>query len=1043
FEVFSGSLSLRGITLKDGSGGAIIQNPGTTLELIDCAVIGNSTSANGGGILSFGPLTLERCTFSGNSVGLSGEGGAVRSENAAFTVINCTFSGNSAKLGGACFIAGTGPAVFTHCTIGGNSAAGDSNNRGGGGLYFYNRGADIRNCIIARNTSGFDGGKDIETDHDGSTSPIFTTETNLIGSNKGVLSLFPEGSPNAHGDFVGSESTPLDPGLSPPGDNAGKLQTMALLPGSLAIDAGTIGSPALAVDQRGLPRNRDGDAIPGALPDIGAYEAQLAPVALGFNFNSDDPRNLSPSERAGAPEFAQTAWNNLSGALQSESTSSRTLCGGPSISVGTAWAGPNVRSFGSVTTPDEKLMRGYLDSNGAANSGTDLYQIQNQPFFALTDLPPALTLGGYKVVVYADTDTADHRIAEYWLTNHSAANNISGTGVLSPRLFLKDSTNFAGNYTRVLATSTAGNWASAGNYMVFENQTQPAFILRTAEFSGPELRAAISAVQVVRNEILVVTTAADEFDPVGTIGTGLSLREAVALAPTGSGITFDPALNGQTITIAAPRREIYIWKSLTIDASNLPDGLTINGRNASRIFDLGGSGSVIISMKGLTLKGGYGSVTGYNPYAGGAIQMRNVELQLSQCKLFGNTAQDGGAIFNSSGKLTLTQCLLWQNSASGFGPSNGGAISGGSTHPLTLRHCELVDNSAGSWGGAISAYFQAVVLNDCTLSGNSATNGGAIYGVGSMAQLTRCTLAGNSANVGGSISLGGDLTLTQCTVFGNSATTSGGAIYQKGSSLRVNHSTLSGNSASDGGAIYFENRLTLENSIVAGNTAAMGADIRVVHQPTTPTPWYVRTGANIVQSISSSGLLNSSGTASLNSAPLLAPLGDYGGSTPTMALRIGSPARNASVGSTRITDQRGFPMIGKPDLGSYEAGTTSKHYNAWIWETLPTTAIPEQHATTFDYDGDGNSNELEWLAGTIPTQPGSVFRPVSAVDGQDLLITFPTVSGRTYQLQQSDNLAAESWTNRGSSLMGQGNQHTFRIPIATPTRRFFRVRIMP
>jgi hypothetical protein len=56
-----------------------------------------------------------------------------------------------------------------------------------------------------------------------------------------------------------------DPNIGPVADNGGPTLTMALLPGSPAIDAG---NPSLApgTDQRGFPRPA------GLAPDIGAFE---------------------------------------------------------------------------------------------------------------------------------------------------------------------------------------------------------------------------------------------------------------------------------------------------------------------------------------------------------------------------------------------------------------------------------------------------------------------------------------------------------------------------------------------------------------------------------------------------------------------------------------------------------------------------------------------------------------------------------------------------------------------------------------------------
>ena len=84
---------------------------------------------------------------------------------------------------------------------------------------------------------------------------------------------------------------------------------------------------------------------------------------------------------------------------------------------------------------------------------------------------------------------------------------------------------------------------------------------------------------------IVVTTTADEFDTPS--GASLSLREAVRDAAAGPGaatITFDPALSGQTITLTRGT-EIILDSAITIDATSLPAGITINGgAGDNRIF---------------------------------------------------------------------------------------------------------------------------------------------------------------------------------------------------------------------------------------------------------------------------------------------------------------------------------------------------------------------------------------------------------------------------------------------------------------------------
>ena len=76
------------------------------------------------------------------------------------------------------------------------------------------------------------------------SSGAFTSQGhNLIGETDGSSGW-------VSSDLTGTIARPLNPLLAPLGNNGGPTQTMALLPGSPAIDAG---SNALAVDANGNP----------------------------------------------------------------------------------------------------------------------------------------------------------------------------------------------------------------------------------------------------------------------------------------------------------------------------------------------------------------------------------------------------------------------------------------------------------------------------------------------------------------------------------------------------------------------------------------------------------------------------------------------------------------------------------------------------------------------------------------------------------------------------------------------------------------------
>jgi predicted outer membrane repeat protein len=313
-----------------------------------------------------------------------------------------------------------------------------------------------------------------------------------------------------------------------------------------------------------------------------------------------------------------------------------------------------------------------------------------------------------------------------------------------------------------------------------------------------------------------------------------------------------------------------------------------------------------------------------------------------------------------------------------------------------------------------------LALSDCTLTGNQAEDGGAIFsetapsGGGKVTEIRRCTFTGNTAS-------------------------RGGAIFNEFGLTSVLFSTISGNSVSgsDGGGIASKGSLGTEtaviSSIISRNT---GGDV-VFFSGTTNS--FTSQGRNLIGDGNATGAF----TAALGDIvgvtdPLLAPLDNYGGPTKTMALRPGSPARNVSYDRGGAFDQRGFAIFGTPDIGAYEAGTLT-NYNAFIWETLPATATVAQHAATFDFDGDGATNGDEYIAGTVVTNPASVFRVTGLTRSGNLLsITFPSVLGRNYALEYSTTLEPDSWLGiSGTDRAGTGSPLTISLTVGGAFPQFF------
>ncbi|MBL8153115.1 MAG: SH3 domain-containing protein, partial [Anaerolineae bacterium] len=326
---------------------------------------------------------------------------------------------------------------------------------------------------------------------------------------------------------------------------------------------------------------------------------------------------------------------------------------------------------------------------------------------------------------------------------------------------------------------------------------------------------------------------------------------------------------------------------------------------------------------------------------------------------------------------------------------------------LTITASTLQNNTSG--GGI---YAGDLTLARSTLSSNGQT------GVAGIMYITDSVLTGHEV---AAVSLdGGDRSIISNSTIADNP---GQGITGFGK-ITVANSTIAANlgGGANVGQFFMDDNLIISSTIIAGNTYEGNADIagtvvslgnNLVGDPGTTTGWF------------SSDLLGVD--------PLLAPLGDYGGPTQTMALFDGSPVIGAGycLGDQTApgvtADQRGVKRKDSCDIGAYETepGTS-------LPAVVPTSA-PTQKATLAATSTPTESSEVPTagvpaipFTATAPaivftatanqginvrSGPGLEYNPPigSLAAGQSAVVLAINPKGDWYKIQYYDG---EGWVGR-------------------------------
>jgi hypothetical protein len=99
------------------------------------------------------------------------------------------------------------------------------------------------------------------------------------------------------------------------------------------------------------------------------------------------------------------------------------------------------------------------------------------------------------------------------------------------------------------------------------------------------------------------------------------------------------------------------------------------------------------------------------------------------------------------------------------------------------------------------------------------------------------------------------------------------------------------------------------------------------------------------------------------------------------------------------------------------------NWQAQYWGNNP-ALWPSPNA---DSDGDGISNRLEFMAGTNPRDPNSALRTSFVVAPQGPRLTWNTVPGQMYQVEQTSDFS--TWVPFGGQRFAPGTTDSVSVPV--------------
>ncbi len=345
---------------------------------------------------------------------------------------------------------------------------------------------------------------------------------------------------------------------------------------------------------------------------------------------------------------------------------------------------------------------------------------------------------------------------------------------------------------------------------------------------------------------------------------GMTFRAALHSAASGQPIVFDPSLDGGVIELSIVgddhsilkgevmgmrlepsgmvsylegyferdygKSALYARKNVIIDASELPNGITLKWVGVEQARVLGVYGD--LTMTNVNITGGASVAEalptekeGNQPYTlgrGGGVAVWGL-ANLSHCSIYGNYCQGdfgdsrdrgafGGGVY--ADVVNMDDCIVSGNTILGAGAAGGGVYSVGGAEVLDAM--STIDRSSLT-GNHISAIF--------SYGGGVYSDGGGI-GNAKTLSLTNCTIARNLADGagmpgyllgmgywrgGGAYASNGNMVLKACTVVENQ-------VHGLARTGDLGKPNMAGGVAATIGNAHAVEDMNISHSIIAGNT---------------------------------------------------------------------------------------------------------------------------------------------------------------------------------------------------------------------------------